>query len=136
VRFTLALIGLRSQDLRGYVRNPRPASPGSTTKVEACHPLWTRQCQHFGAYTDSARGPYLDMEMPPWALAVAESHPRGPTGRVGAGHNARASPEMRPGSHHDDWAATPQAALSHLVRRRLVVAWLLHVTKIQVRIAP
>ena len=57
--------------------------------------------------------PCPDSEMPPWALAVAESHPRGPTGRVGAGHNARASPEMRPGSHHDDWAATPQAALSH-----------------------
>ena len=31
------------------------------------------------------------------------------TGRVGAGPS-RASPEMRPGSHHDDWAATPQAA--------------------------
>jgi hypothetical protein len=108
VRFTLALIGLRSQDLRGYVRNPRPASPGSTTEVEACHPLWTCQCQRLGAYTDSARGPYPDVEMLPWVLAVAESHPRGPTGRVGAGHNARASPEMRPGSHHDDWAATPK----------------------------
>ena len=36
--------------------------------------------------------------------------PRGSTGRVGAGPKARASPELRPGSHHDDWAATPQAA--------------------------
>jgi hypothetical protein len=34
-----------------------------------------------------------------------------PTGadRQGRGRsNARASPEMRPGSHHDDWAATPK----------------------------
>ena len=37
--FTLALIGLRSQDLRGHNRNPRPASPGSTTEVETVHPL-------------------------------------------------------------------------------------------------
>ena len=35
----LALINLRSQDLRGHNRNPRPASPGSTTKVETVHPL-------------------------------------------------------------------------------------------------
>jgi len=50
-------------------------------------------------------------EMPPWTLAVAESASTGAlTGRVGAGPKGRASPEMRPGSHHDDWAATPQAA--------------------------
>jgi hypothetical protein len=49
--------------------------------------------------------------MPPRMLAVAEECIRGGlTGRVGAGPNGRASPEMRPGSHHDDWAATPQAA--------------------------
>jgi hypothetical protein len=49
--------------------------------------------------------------MPPQALAVAEKCARGgQTGRVGAGLEGRASPEMRPGSHHDDWAATPQAA--------------------------
>ena len=35
----LALIDLRSQDLRGHNRNPRPASPGSTTEVETVHPL-------------------------------------------------------------------------------------------------
>jgi hypothetical protein len=35
VRLTLALIEVRSQVLRGYVRRPRPASPGSTTEVEA-----------------------------------------------------------------------------------------------------
>ena len=35
----LALIDLRSQDLRGHNRSPRPASPGSTTKVETVHPL-------------------------------------------------------------------------------------------------
>jgi len=50
-------------------------------------------------------------EMPPRMLAVAEKCIHGGlTGRVGAGPNGRASPEMRPGSHHDDWAATPQAA--------------------------
>jgi hypothetical protein len=37
------------------------------------------------------------------------THPRGPTGRVGAGPKVRVSPEMRPGSH-DDWAATPKRA--------------------------
>src|SRR5215469_18405242 len=31
--------------------------------------------------------------------------------RQGRGRSqGRASPEMRPGSHHDDWAATPRAA--------------------------
>ena len=41
----------------------------------------------------------------------------------------RASPEMRPGSHHDGWAATPQAAdQPHYVRRRGVSDWLLAVT--------
>jgi hypothetical protein len=37
-------------------------------------------------------------------------HPRGLTGRVGPVLSGRASPEMRPGSHHHDWAATPRAA--------------------------
>src|SRR5258708_33515074 len=41
---------------------------------------------------------------------------------------ARASPEMRPGSHHDGWAATPQAAdQPHYVRRHSVAAGLLPV---------
>src|SRR5271165_4583736 len=54
-------------------------------------------------------------EMPPRTLAVAENASAGAvTGRVGAGLNGRASPEMRPGSHHDDWAATPQAAAQSL----------------------
>jgi hypothetical protein len=35
----LALIVLRSQDFRGHNRNPRLASPGSTTEVETVHPL-------------------------------------------------------------------------------------------------
>jgi len=66
--------------------------------------------------------------MPPRTLAVAVSASTGAlTGRVGAGLNGRASPEMKPGSHHDDWAATPQAAPQslrktlmrhHLVARR------------------
>jgi hypothetical protein len=63
-------------------------------------------------------------EIPPRALAVAEVRPRGLTGRVGAGLCARTSPEMRSGSHHDDWAATPQAAPQSLGKtsscRRLV----------------
>ena len=68
--------------------------------------------------------------MPPQALAVAETRPRGRAGRVGAGLlEVRASPEMRPGSHVD-WAATPQASLSHMLRRRRAPEWLLLVTKI------
>ena len=68
--------------------------------------------------------------MPPQALAVAETRPRGRAGRVGAGLlEVRASPEMRPGSHVD-WAATPQASLSHMLRRRRAPKWLLLVTKI------
>ena len=39
MRFELALIVMRPQDLRGRSRNPRPASPGSTTEVETSHPL-------------------------------------------------------------------------------------------------
>src|ERR1700722_10965637 len=39
---------------------------------------------------------------------------------------------MRPGSHHGDWAATPQATHSHLVRRRSVSPQLLYVVKIPV----
>ena len=69
-----------------------------------------------------------EMRWPLRALAVAETRPQRPAGRVGAGHEVRASPEMRPGSH-DDWAATPQASLSHLLRRQMVLEWLLYVTR-------
>ena len=69
-----------------------------------------------------------EMRWPLRALAVAETRPQGPAGRVGAGHEVRASPEMRPGSH-DDWAATPQASLSHHLRRQTVLQWLLYVTR-------
>jgi hypothetical protein len=41
----------------------------------------------------------------------------------------RASPEMRPGSHHDDWAATPQAAPQSLGKTRSELGRLLRVTK-------
>jgi hypothetical protein len=51
--------------------------------------------------------------MTPWALAVAQTRPQGPAGRVGAGPEARTSPEMRSGSH-DDWAATPSRASATL----------------------
>jgi hypothetical protein len=121
VRFTLALIGLRSQDLRGYVRRPRPASPGSTTKVEACHPRVQLSDEPLGLNrpkpsplvhaTVPTRGGQLPfpgqqsaghragsrgagIRMPPWALAVADTHPRGLTGRVGAG--------QRPGLPRDE----------------------------------
>ena len=68
--------------------------------------------------------------MPPQTLAVAETRLRGRAGRVGAGLlEVRASPEMRPGSHVD-WAATPQASLSHKLRRRRAPKWLLLVTEI------
>jgi len=106
---------VRSQVLRGYVRRPRPASPGSTTKVEACHPrvqlcgeplglsgpslhcLFTLPCQRATANSHSRSGQhgrYAGIRMPPWALAVAETHPRGLTGRVGAG--------QRPGLPRDE----------------------------------
>jgi hypothetical protein len=42
------------------------------------------------------------------ALAVAETRPQGPTGRVGAGPVGRVSPEMRPGPFEADWVATPK----------------------------
>ena len=46
---------------------------------------------------------------PPRALAVAETRPRGPTGRVGAGHRSPGLPRDEARLPHD-WAATPQAA--------------------------
>ena len=51
------------------------------------------------------------MRKPLRALAVAEDAPAGvrPAGS-GPVSMARASPEMRPGSHHVSWAATPRAA--------------------------
>jgi hypothetical protein len=55
--------------------------------------------------------PGLKLRWPPRALAVAErAHGGRPAGSEPA-LEVRASPEMRPGSH--DWAATPQASLSH-----------------------
>ena len=67
-------------------------------------------------------------EMAPAGAGGGRDAPAGPAGRVGAGHEVRASPEMRPGSH-DDWAATPQASLSHHLRRQTVLGWLLYVTR-------
>ncbi len=63
VRVELALIGLRSCDLRGHHRDPRLASPGSTTKVETVHPLLScrpdiaRDDLLARPYTCNARGP-------------------------------------------------------------------------------
>jgi hypothetical protein len=39
VRFALALSVYGYGICEVVIRSPRPASPGSTTKVEACHPL-------------------------------------------------------------------------------------------------
>ena len=79
--------------------------------------------------SEAAVGCGPEWRWPLRALAVAETRPLGPAGRVGAGHEVRASPEMRPGSH-DDWAATPQASLSHHLRRQRVPGWLLYVIRI------
>ena len=50
-------------------------------------------------------------ERPPWALGGGRKCTHGgSTGRVGPVLSYRASPEMRSGSHHHDWAATPRAA--------------------------
>jgi hypothetical protein len=129
VRVELALISMRSQDLRGHNRNPRPASPGSTTEVETDHPLLS--CTSMVPRSEQRAKPKNAQTNPepprrahrctlPASAAAKRNprgrwrwpilRPRGPTGRVGAGLNARTSPEMRLGSHHDDWAATPQAA--------------------------
>src|SRR5215469_12327071 len=82
---------------------------------------------HHGA-DECHPAPRQTQEWPPRALAVAETRLRGPTGRVGAGPEVRASPEMRPGSH-DDWVATPQASHSHPVRRLCVTEGLLCVAR-------
>jgi hypothetical protein len=88
----------------------------------------TRLAGAWGCGDPAAVGCGPEMRWPLRALAVAETRPQGPAGRVGAGHEVRASPEMRPGSH-DDWAATPQAGLSHHLRRQMVLGWLLCVTR-------
>jgi len=120
VRFALALSVYGYGICEVVIRSPRPASPGSTTKVEACHPLFS--CTTLAGLagfrvvingTRSAHGGQLSTGrspmaypperaighqpgggMPPWALAVAETHPRGLTGRVGAG--------QRPGLPRDE----------------------------------
>ena len=50
---------------------------------------------------------------PPQALAVAETRPRGPTGRVGAGLRSPGLPRDEARLSRD-WAAPPQASLSHM----------------------
>ena len=57
--------------------------------------LFTLPCKHAAANSDSRgrrSGRHAGMRMPPWALAVAETHPRGLTGRVGAGLLAGSPP--------------------------------------------
>ena len=70
----LALIDLRSQDLRGHNRSPRPASPGSTTKVETVHPLLScaasTVCSAVLDRTRTTRGSQLGFPVgvpPPWS---------------------------------------------------------------------
>jgi hypothetical protein len=101
VRDVLALIQMRSQDLRGHNRNPRPASPGSTTEVETSHPLLSctsmvpeREQRAKPKYAHNAPGPSGChgrtgrsgvMRNPRGHWRWPKSRPRGPTGRVGAG---------------------------------------------------
>ena len=132
MRVELALIGLRSLDLRGRNRNPRPASPESTTEVEACHPLLS-YTQHFTMTptrhlrTQNARQVVRRARTLP-GIHQGDEAPVGAGGGLRRAHGGRpawsgpvlcrASPEMRPGSHHD-WAATPQAAPQSLRRTSL-----------------
>ena len=113
VRVELALIGLRSCDLRGHHRDPRLASPGSTTKVETVHPLLScrpdiaRDDLLARPYTCNARGPN---EIPAGGWAKGRSRrdrgrgttPRWPDSRVpaGAGSGGLEAPGRRgrPGS--------------------------------------
>src|ERR1700761_7859888 len=71
VRVLLALINLRSRDLRGHNHNPRPASPGSSIEVETDHPLWNCQPNlarsHARAVLCLAR-PYTSNTKPPTAI--------------------------------------------------------------------
>ena len=90
---------MRSQDLRGHNRNPRPASPGSTTEVETSHPLLSCTCMvpegeqlAKPKYAHNASGPgsrpggmIAVMRNPRGRWRWPKSRPRGPTGRVGAG---------------------------------------------------
>ena len=66
----LALIVLRSQDFRGHNRNPRLASPGSTTEVETVHPLLS--CPAGTANLPAIPEPYLDNSQPPTQIPPAD----------------------------------------------------------------
>jgi hypothetical protein len=116
VRLTLALIrcGHRFYEVMSAVLGPllldqlpksKPVTPVFSCLVSpwtspgpSLHCLFTLPCQRAQANQDSL-GPAghrrtVGIRMPPWALAVAETHPRGLTGRVGAG--------QRPGLPRDE----------------------------------
>ena len=78
-------------------------SPWDQAQVPSLHCLFTLQAQRAATKLDSpgpapcgptAADRQAGIRMPPWALAVAETHPRGLTGRVGAG--------QRPGLPRDE----------------------------------
>src|ERR1700761_4070270 len=73
VRVLLALINLRSRDLRGHNHNPRPASPGSTIEVETDHPLWN--CQPDVARTTCSARPYTDNTEAPTQIPATPTGP-------------------------------------------------------------
>src|ERR1700761_2622841 len=71
VRVLLALISLRSRDLRGHNRNPRPASPGSSIEVETDHPLWNCQpdlARSLARAVSCLARPYITNTKPPTAI--------------------------------------------------------------------
>jgi hypothetical protein len=99
VRIGLALIDVRSQDFRGHNRNPRPASPGSTTEVETVHPLWScaagMPSAVYEPYTYNPRSP----------TAIPGGRHKGPRGRWRWPKRARGG---RPaGSEPVQWAESP-----------------------------
>jgi len=102
VRFCLALIIMRSQDLRGHHRDPRHASPGSTTEVEACHPL-AGNCaaspslpDHRHRGSGAPRADQACQDQPPGGAHLDISHRRGKQlARPRAGCTAR-QPSGRP----------------------------------------
>src|SRR6202022_435152 len=81
-RVVLALIGLRPQDLRGYNRSPRPASPGSTTKVETVHPP-IELCGGYGTFRRTR--PYTYNPHQPTGIPVSLGAPGGRAERAIAG---------------------------------------------------
>jgi hypothetical protein len=110
-------------DVNTCLRTDIPASPcsGQPKRPADAPPPQTAIPGRYRVMRESPCGRWRWPKTRPQGLRPAGS---GPVPMV------RVSPEMRPGSHHDGWAATPQAAdQPHIVRRHYVVEWLLRVTR-------